>query len=71
MVVATRIYGKPVRALIDSSATRCFVTLACVTTVGLKGQPHDTFLELGNGEKFLSKGYVPDVPVVTCNVGVC
>ena len=65
MVVATRIYGKPVRALIDSGATRCFVTLACVTAVGLKGQPRDTFLELGNGEKFLSRGYVPDVPVVT------
>ena len=31
MVVAARIYGKPVRALIDSGATRCFVTPACVT----------------------------------------
>ena len=28
MVVATRIYGKTVRALIDSGATRCFVTPA-------------------------------------------
>ena len=45
MVVAARIYGKSVRALIDSGATRCFVTLACVTIVGLKGQPRDTFLE--------------------------
>ena len=70
MVVAARIYGKPVRALIDSGATRCFVTPACVTTVGLKGQPRDTFLELGNGEKFLSRGYVPDVPVVTAGLTV-
>ena len=58
------------RALIDSGATRCFVTPACVTTVGLKGQPRDTFLELGNGEKFLSRGYVPDVPVVTASLTV-
>ena len=33
--------------------------------VGLKGTPRDIFLELGNGEKHLSRGYVPDVPVVT------
>ena len=39
IVVAARIYGKTVRALIDSGATRCFVTPAYVATVGLKGQP--------------------------------
>ena len=70
MVVAMRIYGKPVRALIDSGTTRCFVTPACVTTIGLKGQPCDTFLELGNGEKFLSRGYVLDVLVVTAGLTV-
>ena len=37
LVVAARIYGKQVRALIDSGATRCFVTPACVKAVGLKG----------------------------------
>ena len=58
------------RALIDSGATRSFVTPACVIAVGLKGQPRDTFLELGNGEKFLSRGYVPDVPVVTAGLTV-
>ena len=31
-------------------------------------QPHDIFLELGNGAKFLSRGYVPDVPVVTTSL---
>ena len=30
-----------------------------------KGIPRDIFLELGNGEKYLFRGYVPDVPVVT------
>ena len=38
--------------------------------VGLKGEPQDTFLELGNGQKFLSKGFVPDVPVVTAGLTV-
>ena len=39
--------------------------LACMTAVRLKGPPRNIFLELGNGEKFLFRGYVPDVPVVT------
>ena len=30
----------------------------------------NTFLELGNGEKFLSRGYVTDVPVVTTGLTV-
>ena len=42
--------------------------------VGLKCIPHDMFLELRNGEKYLSKMYVPDVPMVskrlTVNVGL-
>ena len=70
MVVATRIYRKTGRALIDSGATRCFITPACMTAVGLKGQPHDIFLELGNGAKFLSRGYVPNILVVTVGLTV-
>ena len=65
LVVTARINGHTVRALIDSGATRCFVTPACITAVGLKGIPRDVFLELGNGQKYLSRGYVPEVPVVT------
>ena len=70
LVVAARINGHSVRALIDSGATRCFVTPACVTAVGLKGSPKDVFLELGNGQKYLSRGFVPDVPVVTAGLTV-
>ena len=70
LVVIARIKGHPVRALIESSATRCFVTPSYVITVGLKGQPQNTFLELGNGQKFLSRGLVPDVPVVTVRLTV-
>ena len=42
----------------------------CVTAYGLKGVPRDVFLELGNGEKILSRGYIPDVPVVTAGLTV-
>ena len=47
-----------------------FVTPACVITCGLKAKPHDVFLELGNGEKFLSRGFIPDVPIVTAGLTV-
>ena len=70
LVVTARINGHLVRALIDSSATICFVTPSCVTAVGLKGQPQDTFLELGNGQKFLSRGLVTDVAIVTAGLTV-
>ena len=67
MVVAASIYGRKVRALIDSGTTRCFVTPVCETACGLKGTPRDILLELGNGKKYLSKGYVSDVPAVTAS----
>ena len=70
LVVPTRIYGKQVKALIDSGATRCFVTPSCVAAVGLKGISRDSFLELGNGGKYLSRGYVPDVPGVIAGLTV-
>ena len=69
-VVPTKIYGKEVKTLIDSGASRCFVTPSCVTKVGLKGLPRDVFLELGNGQKYLSRGYIPDVPIVTAGLTV-
>ena len=30
--------------------------------------PQDVFLELGNGQKYLSRGYVPDVPIATAGL---
>ena len=38
--------------------------------MGLKGLPRDVFLELGNGQKYLSRGYVPNVPIVTTRLTV-
>ena len=70
LVVSTKIYGHIVKALIDSGATRCFVTPACVTTYGLKAKPRDVFLELGNGEKFLSRGFIPDVHIVAAGLTI-
>ena len=65
MVVPARIFGQEVRALIDSGATRCFISPAGVTKCGLNVESHNTFLELGDGKKVLSRGRAVDVPVVT------
>ena len=65
MVVPARIFGQEVRALIDSGATRCFISLASVTQCGLSVESHHTFLELGDGKQVLSRGRAIDVPVVT------
>ena len=68
LVVPARIYGKTVRALIDSGATRGFISVDAVTPLGLTTRNEDTFLELGNGQKILSRGKVQDVPVVTAGL---
>ena len=70
LVVPAKIYGKSIRALTDSGVARCFITPSCVTTGGLKEIPRDISLELGNGEKFLSRGYIPEVPVGTAGLTV-
>ena len=56
--------------MIDSGETGCFVTPSFMARVGLKGIPRDVFLELGNGEKCLSRGFVPDVPIATAGLTV-
>ena len=66
LVVPTQIDGKQVKALID----RCFVTPSSVAHVGLKGIPRDVFLELRNGKKYLSRGYVPEVPIAIARITV-
>ena len=56
LVVPVRIFGHEIRALIDSGATRCFISPAGVTQCGLIVESHNTFLELGDGKKVLSRG---------------
>ena len=65
LVVPARIFGHEIRALIDSGATRNFISPAGVTQCGLTVESHNTFLELGDGKKVLSRGRAVDVPVVT------
>ena len=65
LVVPARMFGQEIRALIDSGAMRNFISPAGVTQCGLTVQSHNTFLELGDGKKVLSRGRAVDVPVVT------
>ena len=65
LIVPARIFGHEIRALIDSGATRNFISPAGVTKCGLRVESHNTFLELGDGKKVLSQGRAVDVPVVT------
>ena len=65
LIVPARIFGHEIRALIDSGATRNFISPAGVTKCGLRVESHNTFLELGDGKKVLSRGRAVDVPVVT------
>ena len=68
LVVPARINGHLVCALINSGATRCFIIPTYVIAVGVMGKPQDTFLELGNGQKFLSQGFVPEALVVAAGL---
>ena len=70
LVVSARIFGHKVRALIDSGATRCFISSGAVLPLGLKSTSEDTLLELGNRDRILSWGKVNDVPVVTTGLSV-
>ena len=65
MVVPAQIFGHEVCALIDSGTTRNFISPAGVMQCGLTIESHNTFLELGNGKKVLSRGRAVDIPVVT------
>ena len=65
LVVPARIFGHEICALIDGGATRIFISPARVLQCGLTVESHNTFLELGDGKKVLSRGRAVDVPVVT------
>ena len=60
-----QIHGHEFRGLIDGGSSRNFISLSCVTQSGLKSENRDTFLDLGNGTKVLSRGHVLNIPVVT------
>ena len=64
LVVPARIFGHEIRALIDSGATRNFISPAGVMQCGLTVELHNTFLELGDEKKVLLRGRAVDVPVI-------
>ena len=64
LVVPAWIFGQEIRVLIDSGATSNFIPPAGVTKYGLKVESHNTFLELGDGTKVLSRGRIVGIPVV-------
>ena len=68
LIVPVQINGKVFSALIDSGATRCFVTQKCCTIAGLSCVPCNTFVELGNGTTALSHGKVHGAPITTASV---
>ena len=63
LFVTVFIRGKQFTALVDSGASRCFVSPSVLKVLRLQGKRSDTFLELGNGQRVLSRGYVPEVSV--------
>ena len=65
LIVPARIFSHKIHALIDSGATRNFISPAGVTQCGLTVESHNTFLELGDGKKMLSRGRAVDVPIIT------
>ena len=65
LVVPVWIFGHEIRALIDSSATQIFISPARVMQCGLSVESQNTFLELGDGKKVLSRGRAVGVPIVT------
>ena len=65
MVLPAQIFGQEICALSDSGATRNFISPAGVTKCGLNVESHNTFLELRDGTKVLSRGRAIDVPIVT------
>ena len=64
LVVLARIFGHEICALIDSSTMRNYISPAGVTQCGLTIESYNTFLELGDGKKVLSRGRAVDVPFV-------
>ena len=56
LVVPAWIFGHEIRALIDNGATRNVISPAGMTQCGLTMESHNTFLELRDGKKVLSRG---------------
>ena len=63
LMVEIRVFGKVARALIDSGASRCFVSPGAVLRLGLHSIQEPCMLELADGQKILTNGKVPNALV--------
>ena len=55
IVITAAIHGHPVGALISSGATNCYTSYSSVFPLGIQTVKGYTFLELGGGQRILSK----------------
>ena len=63
LYVPIRIYGKEARALLDSGASRNFISPKAVIRLGVFTTHENSVLELADGKKILSQGKAPGVLV--------
>ena len=63
LVVTVRVHGKEARALIDSGASRSFISPAAIVRLGLHCVPSECVLELADGKKVLSQGKPSHTPI--------
>ena len=66
-IMPVRIYGKFLQTLVNSGASYCSISPKVDQMAQLQLEPHDTFLELGNGERIFLRGRVKNVPIVNGN----
>ena len=61
LIVPAQLYGHRVRALVDSGATRCYMSPGVQLAAGINCTASNTYLELADGTQILSAGKAPAV----------
>jgi len=61
LIVPAQLYGHKVHALVDSGATRCYMSPDIQLAAGINCTASNTFLELADGTQILSAGKAPAV----------
>ena len=61
LIVPARLYGHKVQCLVDSGATRCYMSPDIQLAAGLNCTASETFLELADGTRVISAGRAPAV----------
>ena len=66
LIVPAQLYGHKVRALVDSGATRCYMSPDIQLAAGINCTASNTFLELADGTQILSVGKALEVATLGC-----